>query len=104
MVLIQLLLPTKGADGAAYADELLTHTRQELLERFGGLTAYLRSPAAGAWTSPSGRVDEDAVVMVEVLAPTFDVPWWRQYAGALRERFQQESLHVRASEITVLDS
>ena len=51
MVLIQLLLPVKGA---TRADRLapLAETRRELANRFDGVTAYLRSPAQGLWTRP----------------------------------------------------
>jgi hypothetical protein len=104
MVLIQMLLSTKSADGTAFSDDLFGQTRDELIRRFGGLTAYMRSPAAGAWTSPGGHVEEDSVVMIEVIAETFDVVWWREYAEKLKERFAQESLHVRACDVQVLDN
>ena len=104
MVLIQVLLPTKSADRAAFSDELIRQTREELIGQFGGLTAYTRSPAAGVWTSPDGDIEEDNVVMIEVLAGTFDVRWWRSYAGKLKARFQQETMLIRASEVQLLDN
>jgi hypothetical protein len=104
VVLIQMLLPTKGADVSAFSDDMLAQTRDELIDRFGGLTAYMRSPAAGAWTSPEGHVEEDSVVMIEVIADTFDVGWWRPYAEKLKQRFAQETVHVRACEVQVLEN
>ena len=98
MVLIQLLLPVIGN-----AQQALSETRRELAERFDGLTAYLRSPAAGLWTAPDGHQESDDVVMVEVVTTTFDRSWWRAYADTLAKRFQQESIHVRALTIEVLD-
>ena len=102
MVLIQLLLPMSGA---ARADGLapLAETRRELTERFNGLTAYLRSPAKGLWTAPDGHTEQDDVVMVEVVTDTFDRAWWRAYAGTLAERFRQESIHLRALPVELLD-
>jgi hypothetical protein len=102
MVLIQLLLPATGAAGA---DGLapLAQTRRELAEEFDGLTAYLRSPAKGLWTAPDGHTEQDDVVMVEVVADTFDRAWWRTYAATLAERFRQESIHVRALPVELLD-
>jgi hypothetical protein len=102
MVLIQLLLP---ADGAASAEGLapLAETRRELAERFKGLTAYVRSPAKGLWTAPDGRREQDDVVMVEVVTDRFDRAWWRSYAATLAERFRQESIHVRALPVELLD-
>ena len=102
MVLIQLLLPTGGAaraDGVAP----LAQTRRELADRFRGLTAYLRSPAKGSWTAPDGRTEEDDVVMVEIVTETFDREWWRAYAATLAARFDQESIHVRAVPVDMLD-
>jgi len=102
MVLIQLLLPTTGrtsADGLAP----LAQTRHELADRFSGLTAYLRSPAKGSWTTPDGHTEQDDVVMVEIVTETFDRAWWRTYADTLAARFDQDSIHVRAVPVDVLD-
>ena len=57
MVLIQLLLPTRGAAGGEGLAQL-AETRQELADRFNGLTAYLRSPAKGWWTAPDGHTEQ----------------------------------------------
>ena len=102
MVLIQVLLPTSGA---ARADGLkpLAETRRELAERFNGLTAYLRSPAKGLWTAPDGRTEQDDDVMVEVVTDKFDRAWWRNYAATRAERFGQESIHLRAVPVELLD-
>jgi hypothetical protein len=102
MVLIQVLLPTGGA---APADGLapLAQTRAELAERFRGLTAYLRSPAKGLWTAPDGHTEQDDVVMVEIVTDSFDRAWWRTYAATLAERFRQDSIHVRAVPVDMLD-
>jgi hypothetical protein len=91
--LIQILLPrrTAGTDDREFA-----RTRTELVEAFDGVTAYLRSPAQGAWTAPDGRVERDEIVMVEVLTPTFDRSWWRAYAKRLADRFVQDAIHIRA--------
>ena len=102
MVLIQLLLPTSGAAGAESLAPL-AETRRELAARFNGLTAYLRSPAKGLWTAPDGHTEQDDVVMVEVVTDTFDRAWWRTYAATLAKRFRQESIHVRALPVELLD-
>ena len=102
MVLIQLLLPTNtetGADGPAP----LSETRLELAARFSGLTAYLRSPAEGLWTAPDGQTEEDDVVMIEIVTETFDRAWWRAYAATLARRFGQDSIHVRAMRVELLE-
>ena len=68
----------------------------ELVERFGGVTAYLRAPASGAWIAPEGAVERDDVVMVEVVAPDLDRAWWREYVAVLKARFDQDEIHARA--------
>ena len=102
MVLVQLLLPTSGVP---CDDSLapLAQTRKELAQRFNGLTAYVRSPAKGWWTAPDGHTEQDDIVMVEVVTDAFDRRWWRAYAATLAERFGQDSIHVRAMGVEMLD-
>ena len=102
MVLIQLLLPTRKPDGGD-ATAPLGETRRELVDRFKGVTAYVRSPAKGEWVSPKGRTEIDDVVMVEVVTQTFERAWWRSYAATLARRFDQDEIHVRAMAIDVPD-
>jgi hypothetical protein len=101
--LIQLLLPAIVAQPDDSSSDPVARTRRELVEAFGGLTAYLRTPAQGVWTSPEGGRERDDVVMVEVVAERFDRGWWRQYSDRLAQRFAQDAIHVRALQIDVLD-
>ena len=75
----------------------------ELAERFTGVTAYVRSPAKGLWTAPDGHTEQDDVVMIEVVTNMFDRAWWRTYSAKLAERFHQETIHVRAVPVEMLD-
>jgi len=101
MVLIQLLLPI-GASGDS-AVTALAETRRELVDRFKGVTAYVRSPAKGLWTAPDGHTEADDVVMVEVVTDTFDRAWWRTYSATLAQRFAQDTIHVRALAVEMPD-
>lgn len=101
MVLIQLLLPL-AAPGLTDPAAAFAVTRAELSARFSGLTAYVRAPARGVWTTPDGRQAVDDVVMVEVVTRDFDRGWWRSYATLLAARFHQESMHVRALTVQML--
>jgi hypothetical protein len=105
MVLIQMLLPTNRPAVAEAPDTMaaLAETRRELTDKFDGLTAYLRSPAKGHWTSPDGHTEQDDVVMVEVVTDNFDRSWWRAYALVLTDRFQQDEIHIRAMGIHMVD-
>ena len=42
--------------------------------------------------------------MVEVVTDTFDRAWWRTYATTLAQRFCQDSIHVRALSVELLDA
>ena len=101
MFLIQMLLP-KNRRGGAAPDAAVATTRAELVDRFGGVTAYERAPALGAWRAPAGHIERDDVVMVEVLADGFDREWWRAYRATLESRFEQQEILVRAIAVDVL--
>jgi hypothetical protein len=94
--LVQVLVPRRSGGNGESREADFAQTRAELVERYDGVTAYLRSPAQGEWTGPDGRVERDEVVMIEVVTDSFDRAWWRAYATKLAGRFQQEAIHIRA--------
>jgi hypothetical protein len=102
MHLVQMLLPTRDRHGNLFPPAAAAQTRVELVEQFGGVTAYLRSAAAGAWVNDDGVLERDEVIMVEVLVEAFDRNWWRDYAGRLAGRFGQDAMHIRALEVVVV--
>ncbi|MCC7125052.1 MAG: hypothetical protein IT178_09395 [Acidobacteria bacterium] len=99
MHLIQLLLPVKGEQ---HADGPIAQTRQELVDRFQGVTAYIRAPARGAWVDPAGDEQHDDVVMVEVVVEEFDREWWQRYSRQLAARFDEEAMHIRVMPVELL--
>jgi hypothetical protein len=99
--LIQTLVPLDA--GNASMDDDVRRTRGELVERFGGVTAYVQTPARGEWTTPDGRRERDQVVLVEVVVRELDRVWWRAYAETLSRRFNQNAVHIRALQIEVID-
>lgn len=96
MHLIQVLLPLRDNDGCPFGRDPFDRVHTELTERFGGATAYLQSPAEGAWRDPGGEVDRDDVVILEVMADSLDRAWWRAYREELERRFRQDEVVVRA--------
>ena len=94
--LVQLFLPLRDNEGAPYPRRLFDELRRELTEAFGGVTAYLHAPAAGAWEDGHGEVQRDQVVLVEVMADRLDRGWWTRYRGELERRFGQDEILVRA--------
>lgn len=97
MHLVHILLPVYDNEGRAFGHDAFARVREELTERFGGVTAHLRSPAEGAWRDPEGGVDRDDVVILEVMADELDRGWWAQYRAELEERFRQDEVVVRAT-------
>lgn len=95
--LVQILLPTHLRDGALVAPEEFARVRIELTERFGGVTAYSRSPATGLWKKEDDdAIERDQVIMVEVVVEVLDREWWARYREELEQRFGQEEVHTRA--------
>jgi hypothetical protein len=100
MHLIQLLLPLYDNSNVRFPRETFDHVRQELTDRFGGVTAFLRSPGQGFWReSDEGAVNRDDVVIFEVMADELERQWWSKYRKDLEQRFRQIELVVRASAI-----
>jgi hypothetical protein len=102
MHLVQLLLPLFDNAGRRFDEKPFAAVRHELAHRFGGVTAYMRSPATGLWKSASGDVDRDEVVTVEVMVESLDRAWWRSYGQRLAQAFGQEVVVVRAIAIETL--
>jgi hypothetical protein len=102
MHLVQILLPLVGAGGERLPQALFAAVRAELVERFGGLTAYTRAPAKGLWAEAGATVEHDDIVVYEVMAEELDRGWWGGYKAGLERRFDQKELVVRAQAIEML--
>jgi hypothetical protein len=98
MLLVEFLLPVSDNDGKRIAKAEFDRIRRELTERFGGVTAFTRSPAVGLWADETGSVRRDEIVSFEVMTETLDRAWWRGYREKLAQRFRQEEIVVRAIE------
>jgi hypothetical protein len=99
--LIQILLPVYDNDGDALPRVKFRRVATELSEKFGGVTAFTRSPAEGQWKD-GGRTEHDEIVIFEVMIDRLDRPWWRDYRRVLEKRFKQEVVLIRAQSIEQL--
>ncbi len=96
MHLVQLLLPLRDNEKQAFPRAEFDRVRNELTERFGGATAFLRSPASGVWKEDDGDTTQDEIVIFEAMADALDRDWWREYRAELERRFRQDEVVVRA--------
>jgi len=102
MVLVEILLPLHDNAGTPFPTSLYRDVQEKLAKRFGGVTAYMRSPAKGFWNDGGGASREDDVVLFEVMAETLEAPYWQTLKGKLTEDFRQNDIVVRATQITRL--
>jgi len=100
--LVQLLLPIYDNDKRAFPRAYFDLVRLELTQQFGGVTAFVRSPAVGFWKDNDEDITGDDVIMFEVLTDQLDQGWWKSYRQKLEKTFRQETILVRAIEATRL--
>ena len=99
--MIEILLPLYDNEGKHFGPETYVRVREELVEHFGGLTAFTRSPAEGLWVE-DGERSRDEIIVFEVMADWIDRGWWRSYRSELEARFRQEKIVVRTREVELL--
>lgn len=94
MKLIEIFLPLTDNTGRKLPKTIFADTRRELIARFGGLTAYSRSPARGFWKE-KGRTTRDEIVVFEVMAKRADKKFWRDFRHNLEKRCKQDVIVIR---------
>lgn len=103
MNLVQLFLPLRDNSGQPFPREHFATVGAEITERFGGMTAYARSPAVGLWKEAGAEpTKRDDLIVYEVMVEELDGEWWGRYRLSLEERFHQASILVRSQEIRLL--
>ena len=95
MHIVQLLLPLYDNDGNAFPESLMARAREELVARFGGVTAFSRTPAEGVWSHHGQKVRDD-VVLVEVMVKELDRAWWARFRAEWEKTLRQDLLVVRS--------
>lgn len=101
MHLVEILLPLNDNEGRPFDPEKFSALRDRLTERFGGLTAFTRSPAQGT-TREGNKTVRDEIIVFEVLTETLDEFWWTSCRRRLETDFRQDKIIVRASAVTLL--
>ena len=93
---IQLLLPLYDNNRHPFSPYEFARVRRELTDRFGGVTAYTRSPAEGFWEDDDGQTRRDDVIIVEVMVEEIERTWWGAYGTEVADRFAQKEMVIRA--------
>ena len=102
MHLIHLLLPLHDNNHRQIEPRQFQAVRNELTEKFGGITAFVRSPAVGLWKEDTENIRRDEVVMFEILSDQLDDDWWRAYREKLEADFRQNEILIWAAEVMKL--
>jgi hypothetical protein len=102
MHLIQIFLPVRDNNDAAFPQDTYAPIREELTKKFGGLTAYSPAPAEGLWKDEQNAAHHDDIVIFEVMAAELDGPWWQAYKQQLKTTFSQDEIVIRAQKILLL--
>ena len=97
MHLVRLILPLYDNEGRAFPRADFDRVRDELTERFGGVTAFRRAPAEGVWKEDEGRVSRDDVVVYEVMTERLERRWWADYRDRLGRRYRQDEILITAT-------
>lgn len=96
MHLVQILVPVFDNGGERFPRETFEGVRDDLMERFGGLTAFVQSPAQGLWKDArSGTTARDDMILIEVMVEAVDRVWWSAYRRELERIFRQDEIVVR---------
>ena len=97
MHVVEIFLPLTYGNGSRVPAEIFDRLKQELAEKFGGVTAYARSPAQGLWQKGSGQ-EEDAIVIFEVMTEKVDETWWSAFRKRLESLLRQEEVLIRSTD------
>ena len=99
MHLVEILLPAADNTGRPIHPRHYDELRDMLTRRFGGLTAFSRSPAKGFWRPGEEVTHVDDVIIFEVMADELDREWWGALRKELERAFQQAEIVIRSHEI-----
>lgn len=99
MHMVEIFLPLSDNDGRRFGEAVFAQVREALVGKFGGLTAFCRSPAEGLWEEGGGERSRDDIVIFEVMVETLERDWWRGYRAELERRFRQDEIVIRAQAV-----
>lgn len=94
MHLVQILLPVYDNVGRKLPRNTFESIRVLLVEKFQGVTTYSHVPAEGLWKEQD-EIMKDQILIYEVMADSWDEPWWQKTKSKLESTFQQKLIVIR---------
>lgn len=101
MRLIQLLVPLNDNDNNRFPKEVFIGIKEQLLDKFKGVTAFSQSPAEGLWNDGTD-VQKDQIILYEIMTEDINKEWWESFVRDLEHNLKQEKILLRWSEIFTL--
>ena len=92
---MQIFLPRFDGRGRRVPRSVFETIARELTKEFGGVTAFLHSPALGLWRK-KGTIHRDAVVVFEIMVPRVSRAYWHARRRRLEIQFRQREIVIRA--------
>lgn len=100
--MVQLFLPYFDPDGRQFPRSYYNGLKQQLVEKFGGISMYEQAPITGLWKENEQAVQRDRLMIFEVMATTIDVDYWRALKEKLQKKFRQQEVLIRRMNIGVV--
>ncbi len=101
-LLFEIFVPLHNQDGKSFPDSHFDKLRDLLLDKFGGVTVYHRSPVKGIWHGHNDSAEEDKLIIFEVMTVTAEKEFWNTLKSDLEKRFQQDEILIRVSRISMV--
>lgn len=101
-LLFEIFLPIKNDKGKPFPQRHFDSLREILVEKFGGVTLYQRSPVTGVWDNPEAAQEKDELIIYEVMADSGDEAFWTQLKVDLENKFKQVKIIIRSSSINIV--
>jgi len=100
--LVQIILPVRDNRGRKYPETIWRDLKRDMVDRFGGVTAYTRAPAEGVWAPSRAAAAREDVFILEVMVCRLNRHWWRALRRDLEQRLAQDEIVIRALPLIAL--
>ncbi|MBC7913706.1 MAG: hypothetical protein H7Y07_06245 [Pyrinomonadaceae bacterium] len=99
---IQIFLPLYNENGEAFSKHYYSSLKEDLTDKFGGITIYTRSPAIGFWKENETKIVKDEIIIYEIMAESVDKDWWQRCRNGLEKLFRQDQIIIRTWKMELL--